>query len=90
MRGQRLWACAAKVLVASLVTGVFAWWLWRLLERGLPVDADSFWLAAAARLAVLAVPVAAGVVMYVFVCRLLRLPEINELLDPIRRRFHRQ
>lgn len=89
MRGQGVASAAAKILVASGATGVAAWLVWRGLEAVLPVSAAGFWVAGSVRVVILLVPVGVGAAVYVAACRLLRLPEINELIDPIVRRLRR-
>jgi hypothetical protein len=78
-----------RILVASLATGGLAWTCWQLLEWALVAEGQGFWSRNAVRLVTMLVPVGAGALAYVVLCRLLRLPEIEELLEPIRRRLRR-
>jgi putative peptidoglycan lipid II flippase len=87
LQGQRLSAAGAKILAASSATGAAAWLSWSLLEGMLPVCGSGPFVTTGARLAVLVAPVAIGIGVYVLVCRILNLAEINEIIDPIRRRL---
>jgi putative peptidoglycan lipid II flippase len=89
MRGQGMASAGLRILVASVATGGLAWAFWKLLEGALAGAGQGFWSRNAVSLLTLLVPVAAGTLAYVGLCKLLGLPEIEELLSPIRRRLRR-
>jgi putative peptidoglycan lipid II flippase len=77
---KSLWVGLSRMASAAVVMGAAAWGAaWGL----------SFWLGTAglgARLVGALVPVLVGVAIYALVCRLLRVPELDELYAAVRRR----
>ena len=77
---ENVWNLLAKVLVASAAMGIFCWWTNSWIEGWIGVD------GVIARLAGVFVPIGVGIATLVGACKLLKVQELDWLIDAILRR----